>query len=316
MHTAKKLVLASAVVLALAAPSWAIIGVGLHWGFDWSLSLKDMRNEQLTLSGIKLDASASDISGTLPTGIPIEIPSTMLPIYINRTGFDRTVIDFGGKVLIDAIKWFAIELSANFGMWEYEGEIVYPTGLTYKSGVTVTPNSKPSDIFDVTYGTLPVTLKSLGLHYLGMDKTPYAKLNFDLDLRKNLFAFPKKLKTWSVYLGAGPSVHFATPVLSAKLINDVLSDKFPADFQSVQSLGQDFFGDPKVMDAVLNKITDGLAVPRWGMNLLAGTQIKIPIIPLAFYLDGKFMIPFGNLDPYADLKGYGFLVNAGVMLKF
>ena len=125
----RKSLLAACAVFAFALPSQAIIGVGVHWGVDASLSMDNVRNEQLTLSGIKLIATAPDISGTMPTGIPSEIPSTMLPIYINRTGFDRTVINFGGKVVVDAIKWFAIELSTNFGLWEYDGEIVYPTGL-------------------------------------------------------------------------------------------------------------------------------------------------------------------------------------------
>jgi hypothetical protein len=45
-------------------------------------------------------------------------------------------------------------------------------------------------------------------------------------------------------------------------------------------------------------------------------MIKIPVIPLGFYIDGKYAIPFGDLDKNAKLKGYGFQVNGGIALAF
>jgi hypothetical protein len=308
----RKCLLAACAVFALALPSQAIIGVGVHWGFDWSLSMDNVPSEQMTIDNLKL------------TGLPMApagfdtVPSVLLPIYIGRTDFDRTVVNFGDKVLIDAIKWFAIELSANFGMWEYEGVVIYPRTLQFRTNPDPNPD-KPGDLFTIApsdFDTLAITCDQLNVKYLGLDKTPYAKLNIDLTVRKNIFAIPKKLKTWSLYAGAGASVNFATPMLSAQLVEDALGKKVERTFDSLTSLGSDFLGDSDVMKAVLDEIVAGLTVPKWGMHILLGTQVKVPVIPLAFYVDGKFMIPFGDLDPYVDLKGYGFLVNAGVMLKF
>jgi hypothetical protein len=33
-------------------------------------------------------------------------------------------------------------------------------------------------------------------------------------------------------------------------------------------------------------------------------------------VDGKYEIPFGDLDKNAGLKGYGFLLNGGIALAF
>jgi len=156
----------------------------------------------------------------------------------------------------------------------------------------------------------------MGLGYWGVDRTPYVKMNFDLTVKKAFFKIPKKLKTFSLYGGGGVSVHLATPVLSAELIEEALGTKLDQLFTDVATMGAGFLGDDQVMEAVLKEIIAGLTEPKWGMHFVVGTQLKIPVIPLAFYLDGKLMIPFGNLDPYVDLKGYGFLLNAGVMLKF
>ena len=45
-------------------------------------------------------------------------------------------------------------------------------------------------------------------------------------------------------------------------------------------------------------------------------MIKIPVIPLGFYVDGRFLIPFDNMDPNVDLGGFGIVLNSGVSLSF
>jgi hypothetical protein len=70
------------------------------------------------------------------------------------------------------------------------------------------------------------------------------------------------------------------------------------------------------MKTVLEEIIAGLSEPKFGIHFVLGTQVKIPVIPVAFYADGKLMIPFGDMDPHVDLNGYGFLANLGIMLKF
>lgn len=313
----RRLAIAGAAMLAALAvsPVQAIIGVGVHYGMDFSLDLADKRDQQLQLPGLTLSATAPDL-GPPPVGIPAEIPSALLPVYITRTGFDRTAFNLGAKVLVDAIKWFEIEASGNFGIWEYQAEIKYPSAMSYRAGADPTTASSPADLFDITYATLPITCKALGIDFLWLDFTPYAKLNADLTIKKAFLKVPKRLQTLKMYAGAGASLHLATPVLSAELIEDVLAEHLGSAQNTVQELGPDLFGNRDIMDAVLGRILDGLTEPKWGAHIVAGAQIKVPVIPLAFYIDGKFMIPFGELDEYTGLTGYGFLVNGGLMLKF
>jgi hypothetical protein len=304
--------------LSMAFGAHAAVGIGFHWGFDWSLRMDDVTDEHLILEDLRLDVGAVDL-GTLP-GVPAgfgsEITGEDLPIFIDRTGFDRTVVNFGGKLLLDMFDKFELELSTNIGVWEYEASIAYPVGLTF-TGADPQTTTDVEDLYDITYTTLPLTLKEFGLSYWGLDKTPYAKLHFDLSLRKTFLALPKKLKTFSLYAGAGASMHFATPVLSAALIDRVLSDELGSAFATLGSLDANLLGNPDVMEAILMEIIAGLSEPKFGMHILAGTQFKLPVVPIAFYVDGKLMIPFGEMDSNVDdLDGVGFLVNAGIMLKF
>jgi hypothetical protein len=282
--------------------------------------MDDAKGEQLEFDDLKLDTAAAGLVGGFPVGFPAEISGNLIPVYINRTGFDRTVINFGGKLLIDALKWFDLELSTNFGLWEYRGQIVYPVSLALNPSAPSNPSS-PEQLFDfldpsVDFDTLDVTCEELGLGYWGIDNTPYAKFHLDLTVRKSFVTVPKRLKTFSLYGGGGFSLHFATPVLSAGLIEEVLAEKLQTTAASVQALGADLLGSDQIMKTVLEEIIAGLSEPKFGMHLVLGTQLKIPVIPVAFYADGKLMIPFGDLDPNLDLNGYGFLANVGVMLKF
>ena len=54
---------------------------------------------------------------------------------------------------------------------------------------------------------------------------------------------------------------------------------------------------------ILNQIINNLFTPHYGMHLVAGASLKFPIIPLGFYIDGKYMIPFDKLDKNVDIGG-------------
>lgn len=308
--------LASAIVVLTAFPLQAKLGIGLHWGLDWSVDVDDVQMEQLVFSDLQLDVG--EVGGTAPSDAPsLTIPGDMLPIYIDRTGFQRTVVNFGGKILIDALRYFEVEVSTNFGLWEYEGLIIYPTGMRWRDDVSSYQNAQsPEDLYTVTYDTLAITTDALDSKYWGLDYTPYAKVHFDATIRKTFLKIPKRLKTLSLYAGGGLSLHFATPVLSAELIENAIADYLEQAESTLQAIGPDLLGNPEVMIAVLDQITGGLTEPKWGLHFVAGTQIKIPIIPIAVYVDGKWMIPFGQMDEYVDVNGHGFLVNGGIMLKF
>ena len=53
----KHAVLSVAIVLALALPAFPTAGIGLHYGYDVSLSMPDKIGEQASFSDLTLDAT-------------------------------------------------------------------------------------------------------------------------------------------------------------------------------------------------------------------------------------------------------------------
>jgi hypothetical protein len=302
-----------AIVLAMGFifPAFPIIGIGAHYGLDLTMKMDNKFMEQTDLSNLKF--SLGGIPG-IPSSFNPAIPLTGkdIPVYIDRKGWENTGINLGGKLYVDVIPFVdAVEVSANFGVWQYEGSIVYPSDIkTDLSGV-----SKVSDLFK--YDTMDLTLKNLlpNRHFWGIEKTPYAKLHCDATLRKYLLKFPPVLKTIKLYAGLGMSVDFATPALSSKLISDALGSDLNQQL-TYQNLGPQLFANPETMKKILNKILDELMTPHYGCHVAVGTLIKLPMIPIGFYVDGKYIILFDKLDKYVDVGGSGFLLNAGVALAF
>jgi hypothetical protein len=299
-------ILAALLTLASSAffSAFAIIGFGLHYSTDFTMNMED-NSQQLVFSQLKINSGVN--------GYSLPLDGTSLPIFVDRTGWERKPFNLGGKIFIDVVPFLdCIELSSNYGAWQYDGVIKYPRTMTYIGNNSSIP--KPSD-FEVVYDSIPITLEKFDLGYLGIDKTPYMKLNFDLTIRKFLVRFPKPLKTLNIYAGGGATLLFATPVLSAKIVEDALGNILNTS-KSVTALGADILGKDEVMKAVAEEIGNQLMTPHWGCHIDAGVMVKLPILPLGVYVDGKFMIPFGDIDESADVGGTGLLLNAGINLLF
>jgi hypothetical protein len=316
MSRKKLSVLTMAAVFACFSNTYSLVGFGVHWGNDLTLSMKDKRGEQLSFE--KLQINASSITGTAPSNLTIT--GKNLPIYIDRSDWTRTNFNIGGKIYIDAIPVIdAIEASANYGAWEYKGQVRYPTSLEFKSNIPANPQS-PDEIFNTVYDSLPVTLDEFGLKVPGIKYTPYMKLNIDLTIRKYLLRFPPKLHWFRLHAGGGASLHFATPVLSRKLIEDALGDKLNSA-KNVGALATDLFGtnssaSKEISKAIIEEIMGNMMTPHWGCHIDLGVLLKIPVLPIGVYVDGKFMIPFGKMDESVDIGGLGLLVNSGISLTF
>jgi hypothetical protein len=302
-----------AVVLATGFifPAFPIIGIGAHYGLDLTMKMDNKFMEQTDLSSLKF--SLSGVSA-LPSSFNPSIPVTGkdVPVFINRKGWENTGINLGGKLYVDIIPFVdAVEISANFGVWQYEGSIVYPNGIR----TDVSNPSKISDVF--TYDTMDLTLKNLlpNKPFWGLEKTPYAKLHCDATVRKYLLKFPPVLKTVKLYAGLGMSVDFATPALSSKLISDALGSDLNQQL-TYQNIGPQLFANPEVMKKILNKILDDLMTPHYGCHIAAGTSVKIPAVPIGVYIDGKYIIMFDKLDKNVDVGGSGLLLNVGLALVF
>jgi hypothetical protein len=295
-----RMICCSAALFSLLAvvPGFALIGIGAHYGLDFSLSMKNTTGlgDHVTFDSLKLDPG---------NGIPLNGDS--IPAYVTRSNF-KSDFAFGGKIYIDIIPIIdAIEVSCDFGLWDYLGQIKYPTSVINPTG-----GSNPSNF---TYDSLPLTLDQFKLGYMGLKNTPYAKLQLDLTVRKYILRVPKLLKTFRLYGGAGFTVNFATPMLSNHLVEDAISETAQGT-KTISTIGSDLLANTDVMKAVVNKIIGGLTQPSYGAHIDLGIMVKIPVIPIGIYVDGKFMIPFGSLDKYVTVNGMGLLLNGGIALAW
>lgn len=295
----------------LTSRSFGLAGVGIHWGNDFTLNMEDVEKEWLSFDNLSIGPSGIE---NLPDELTSGITGRDLPIFITRTDWRRSLINGGLKVYVDVIPVLdAIELSTNFGLWEYDGSIAYPTGLEVVDDVNYSTVTSPEDLFTPEYDTIPITLENYGAGFGGLRKTPYMKLHFDLTIRKYIFQVPPVVKILKLYGGGGLSLSFATPVLSKSLIEDAIGE-------SIEGAGElsdlALFSDEEMIESIVTEILGRLMTPHMGMHLDLGVMVKIPVIPLGFYVDGKFMIPFGDIDKNVDLGGFGILLNSGVSLSF
>lgn len=316
-------------------PTHALVGAGIQWGFDFTLDMDDSFDapviyKQFTPSTM-LDDSNLNIEPFLPITLDSlkqlldvnEQAATSLPFTLSRSGWTRKILNFGGKVFIDAIPVIdAIEVSFNMGAWEYEALLKYPTDK-------VQDNITQDDIDDflktgnyeklLKMNEMPLTLEQFDLAYLkmfGITKTPYFKLHIDALIRKNLFAVPKKMKTFSMYLGGGLSFHLGTPIITPSFIMDVLDSPIKTAIAKGGTVG-DFIEQVNENDMkdIVQRLIDASKKPTFGVNFIGGTMVKLPAIPLGFFADAKFMLPFSDLDDNVSIGGRGFLINAGVCIS-
>lgn len=321
----------------LTTPAMAIVGAGFHWGFDFSLKMDDRFNKPLSYEGLVSADLLDNIQADVPnfaTTLPITLQAlkdsmsnhnnilTSLPITLSRSDWDRSIINMGGKVFLDAIPIIdALEISFNIGAWEYDAMLKYPNG-NIKSTITQQDVNEFLETGNyenlIEMDSIHLTLDNFGLSYLkifGISKTPYTKVHFDVSIRKNIVAVPDKMKLFKLYAGGGPSLHLGTPIMTPEFVEDVIASTLEnagSDFGNIGSIGTD--GD--LMKTVVNRLIKKSKTPTFGMHLLIGTMAKLPVIPVGIYADMKLMIPFGDLDDNVDIGGVGFLFNTGVSLSF
>ena len=155
-------------------------------------------------------------------------------------------------------------------------------------------------------------MKDLGLTNPFIQNTPYAKLQFDLTVRKYILRFPPVVKTVSLYGGGGASLFYATPVLSAGLIEKAIGENLQT-VADVAKLKTDLFGNTEIMQKVGNEFLKELFTPHWGAHIDVGVMVKFPFMPVGIYIDGKYLIPFEKMDSdVPSLKSNGILINGGI----
>lgn len=323
------------ICLLCVVPLYALGGTGFHWGFDYTLEMEDndlmpLSYGEFTSTGFLDDIqNMEDLESKLPITLQElknsiedsdELVST-LPLSLSRSEWTRSKINLGGKLFFDGIPVIdAVEFSFNIGAWEYLATLKCPNGQ-------IQNNISDEDIDDFLetgdYGYLlgmneiDLTLEQFGLpgfKFFGISKTPYVKFHFDISIRKNLIAKPDKLNTFQLYLGLGPTLNFSTPIITPSFVTDVIESSLDiagTDFGKIVDLGE----NTTLMKGIIEKLIEESKNPTFGMHIIAGMMLKIPVIPVGFYFDSKFMIPFTEIDDNVELRGYGMLLNTGISLS-
>jgi hypothetical protein len=301
-------VVSALITLSAASSAYAIAGAGFHWGFDFSLSMPNGA-DSIAVPGMNASTGTGGFDlGKFP-GFP-DLKDSIIPngqyLAMSRANWDRSWLNFGGKLFVDIIPFIdIIELSFNLGVWQYDGAVSYiDVDAINKNPALLLPGKK------LQYKEVPLTLEEYRMNYFGLNGTPYAKLQFDASVRKIV------LNLWLIKFnaGAGMSMNFSTPILNSHLIDDVKADK---NIKSPEELVAKFMDTKSGMGkAIVQKILDELFTPRFGAHIVAGAHLKLPVMPIGVYVDGKLMIPISKYDENGEINGLGFLLNTGLSLSF
>lgn len=259
----------------------ADIGFGFNWGFDWSV-----RNDTQTPQPVDID-----ILLTTEDYDVIHFPSSDKPMSVTANNMEPAPLNFGFKFSVASILPVELETAVNFGFWEYEGQFHF-------QGEYEDSNGDRAELDTV----VNLYLEDDG--FAGLTKTPYGKLSADITAKRSLDILP----VFKPYGGAGFSLNWSTPLLSAEFVQEALGDTARADENNDTVIEDEL---DKVVELMRDNILGEFSM---GMHILAGFNLKIPAAPVQFFCDGKYAIPFKRLNE--NLIVHGVRVHTGVMFIF
>lgn len=155
---------------------------------------------------------------------------------------------------------------------------------SYKSGLYFTHDGK--------IDTIPVDVPSPLALGDKSGSTPYVSLLTDATIRYPLLKFPPVINILKLYVGAGVTHVMATRVIDKK------------DLQSTFGSGT-YSNNPADANSM---VKDNLLQSTFGGHLSVGAQVKVPVVPIAFYVDGKWYMHTAVSDA---ASGYPFTISAG-----
>jgi hypothetical protein len=234
------------------------------------------------LNNTSIDAKTETVSaGDLPAYFkPAGVTSPSLPL-------DRAKM--AGMYQVGVKAWLEIpllpiefEAASNLAWGNYKSSMIYSDGIN-------APKSIPVDVPSPLVG-------------FGEDKgsTPYVNLLTDLTIRYPLIEIPPVLHTLKLYVGAGVTHVLATRVIDKKDIKET--------FESTAS-GVTFDTTKAGLESAGKVVEDNLLQSTIGGHVSVGAQLKIPVLPFAFFVDGKWYFNTATSD--AATK-YPLVVSAGV----
>jgi len=177
-----------------------------------------------------------------------------LPVTVNQEASEG-LQGLGFKVWIDFLPFVDIEGTFNFAAARYRTSITLPYPIdetVYLSYPMEAPFSllfdDASPIYGVATGDVSVTYP------------------FDI------------LPIIRPYVGVGFSYFVSTPVVNAAFVEKVIADVDITDPTAVEGIG----------DAVINTLKNSDYESGMGGHVIAGVRLKLPVIPLAVYANGKY----------------------------
>lgn len=267
----RKPLLAVAFAIAAAQPSHALFGLGVNFGRNFS-----------SVSSAEEEIGAAD-----------------LPSYLKSYGGANPGTLLVGREAIDGLNQIGLKTWLDLPLIPIEFEAAASVAWgSYKSGVFYEDAIDPTRSFEVNTGfDAPVPV-------WGIDdgETPYFSSILDASVRYPVLKLPplSPLKPFKIYVGGGVSWFYASKVVSKDDVKDI--------FDVAGGEGM----TPEQAEAKLSKqLKDNFYESTIGGHVLVGTQLKIPVLPLAFFADGKWYINAATSDAASN---YPFAVTAGVAL--
>lgn len=258
----------------LATQSFAIIGIGGHYAPSFGNKLKGMST-------------------------PVQIADN---VALKHDGFSGTMQGFGFKIWVDFLPFIDVEATMNFQVGSYDATL-YVTD----------PNTK--EVRDI-----PLEIELGGTPY-GKASPKFVAMRGDLSITYPWTSLP----IIRPYIGGGLTYNLNTFVLNPKftsaLIDNAVENMIHEiaeidknDPEAVQKASETSknLGDTmkkKIQDAALDEALN----TSIGGHILVGVRAKLPIIPIAAYVNGKLY--FGGDFP-SEMDPGMFALEAGVGLAF
>jgi hypothetical protein len=105
----------------------------------------------------------------------------------------------------------------------------------------------------------------------------FAKIGVDLTGKWYIFSLPPVVRTFKFYVGGGAGFYFITPIVTDKMIIAELEKKYEGAIPAATTVSFD-------VDEYIEKVT------VFGTHFVAGMQLKIPVMPVSFNVDYKYVM--------------------------
>jgi hypothetical protein len=250
-------VAASVAALSMAQSAHALVGLGFSYGHN--------------------TASVSAASGALSTvpGFFKSVADT-LGYTTPSVTLDRAKVS--GLQQLGAKAWLDLPLVPV----EFEAGANVAWG-SYKSNL-VLRGVNPGDSLPVDVGlNTPVPVPGIK-----DGETPYVQTALDLSARYVFLKLPplSPLKPFKMYVGGGMTWFYTSKVISEKDVKEIFANA-PTSVSS----------NPVQAQAALAKqLSNNFYESKVGGHLLLGAQLKVPVIPIAFFADGKWYFNAATSD--------------------